>query len=1838
MKKITFWIFVLFGFLQMQAQIFTTETCSGTLGTTTYGPMYSVATAGATSRTAVVYQSSSLTMLAGQTLTSAYFNRSTATGEMLGTPNYKIYLKEIASVDFGAATLDWATAITGAVLVYDSNPTTIVGSSVGWKSFPFTSNFLYSGTQNLAVFLEYSNPTASNSISWFYEYGSPCVDTGNSNTTKYTNTTTGILSATLGTGNYRRPQIGFDFLVSCPAPLNLAVSNVTSSGASFNWNAGGTETQWEYAVVPAGSGIPTSATTISTNAVIDFPLNPATTYQMYLRSVCSSDDKSFWIVSAPFTTQCVDVATLVENFDSYTTGTTSMPTCWSKIGTGSAYVTTGGALPGSAPNRFYMNTSATTTIHAILPSFSNLSANTHRLKFKAYASTADKVLEVGYQTDLLDISTFVLLETVALPGTVAASAQVMTVEPFGVPAGVSNLILRSANGSSTTMYIDDVVWEPTPSCSDVTYLNYTSLLDTSIALNWLPGGSETAWQYAYGTSDLQDPSSLTPVDVTGSAMATISNLTASTSYKVWVRSNCTAGDLGAWIGPLSFTTQCTAVTDFYENFDSSTSGSTAAFTDCWQKAGNGTVYVTTGGVDPGSAPNRLYMLANGTATTPTQALAIMPYVSNLQADTHRLKFKAYSSSANKTLEVGYLSTITDYTSFILLEEFDLPSTLASTALEFSMEPFGVPVGVGNLVFRNSALSGSTTLYIDDVAWEAIPACTDITVLNVTDFKSTSATVLWEAGSSETAWQYVYAESTVTDPTTLLGGIVNVTNNPTATLTGLNPATSYNFWIRSKCGTTDFGNWPQSPLVITTTCVPVTAFSENFDTSATGSTSAMPTCWTKFGTTGSVYVNTGSTTPNSAPNRLYMYASATTPTMSTAVLPPVSNLQANTHRLKFKAYATSASKEIEIGYYEYAGLTDSFVLLQSFTLPSTAQTTTEEIIYTPAFIPDGIESLVLRNNAAAFSGTTTIYIDDVIWENIPACFDITEAQPNVLSSTTADVNWFPGGSETAWQYVYAESTVTDPTTLTPTDVSNIAFASLTNLSPNTDYKFWIRSNCGNGDLGNWSVPFTFKTECVEATDISENFDTYATGSANPLPDCWKKGGTALTYITTGGATPGTAPNRLYMTASGTSGTESLAIMPPLSNLQAGTHRLKFKAYASTLNRFLEVGYLTNSNDVSSFEILTTFELPGTVASTAATYSYVPTNIPAGVNRLAFRNVGITGGTTTLYIDDVVWETAPSCPDINLVAFGGATATTASISWSAGGSETTWQYVYDLATATDPTGLTPFDVTGTPSATIINLLPSTTYKVWVRSQCGAESGLFSAPTTFTTACESITTFPWTEGFESTTGTAFPPCWFKENGDWVTSVANTYVLPRTGTRYLRDSYSATNEYMWTPGFELTAGVSYDFSFYMAGDGYDGWAVDVYQNTVQNSVGATQLGSTINATGVGSTYVIQQYALVKNTVTPTTTGTYYFAVKVNQPGFPWYIGFDDFTLELTPSCPAPNAPNATNITVNSATMNWAAVASAANGYEYYYTSDLAMTPIATTVPSGSVAAGILTANITGLTSSTAYKMYVRSVCNSTETSPWSEAGNLLTSCNTASLPYTIDFESVTTPNLPLCTSAENVGTGNMWVTSTAPGYGFITKVLKYGYDISNAANTWFYTNSIALVAGETYTVSYNYGNNSTTYSEKLKVSYGATANAAAMTTELANHTGIMQGIIQTNMTSFTPATSGNYVIGFNAYSDENEYDLYLDNIIVTQLLSTNTFDNSSFTAYPNPVKNMLNLTYTQNISDVSVFNLLGQQVITKSVNAIKGQIDMSNLASGTYLVKVLTENGTKTIKVIKE
>jgi hypothetical protein len=84
---------------------------------------------------------------------------------------------------------------------------------------------------------------------------------------------------------------------------------------------------------------------------------------------------------------------------------------------------------------------------------------------------------------------------------------------------------------------------------------------------------------------------------------------------------------------------------------------------------------------------------------------------------------------------------------------------------------------------------------------------------------------------------------------------------------------------------------------------------------------------------------------------------------------------------------------------------------------------------------------------------------------------------------------------------------------------------------------------------------------------------------------------------------------------------------------------------------------------------------------------------------------------------------------------------------------------------------------------------------------------------------------------------------------------------------------------------------------------------------------------------------------------------------------------------------------------------------------------------------------------------------------------------------------------------------------------------------------------------------------------------------------------------------------------------------------------LSNQDFDfGTYFTLYPNPTKDVLNIQTKQDvaINSVEIYNQLGQ-IVMATTNAVNS-VDVANLASGTYFVKVNTEKGSANAKFVKE
>lgn len=123
-----------------------------------------------------------------------------------------------------------------------------------------------------------------------------------------------------------------------------------------------------------------------------------------------------------------------------------------------------------------------------------------------------------------------------------------------------------------------------------------------------------------------------------------------------------------------------------------------------------------------------------------------------------------------------------------------------------------------------------------------------------------------------------------------------------------------------------------------------------------------------------------------------------------------------------------------------------------------------------------------------------------------------------------------------------------------------------------------------------------------------------------------------------------------------------------------------------------------------------------------------------------------------------------------------------------------------------------------------------------------------------------------------------------------------------------------------------------------------------------------------------------------------------------------------------------------------------------------------------------------------------------------------------------------------------------------------------------------------------------------------------------------------------QVTVNSVVPAGATVFQLQLRAY---NGATVSFDNISFVSpgasVLSSSSFDAiEGLTMYPNPLKgDTLFLTSTANAAmSVQIFDVLGKEVLSTKVN--NTSVDVSNLASGVYMVKITEEGKTATRKLV--
>lgn len=821
-------------------------------------------------------------------------------------------------------------------------------------------------------------------------------------------------------------------------------------------------------------------------------------------------------------------------------------------------------------------------------------AGNMRVEYSADGGTTWNL--IGSQVDFTDPVTSCTAFTGAIP---AGAVPVDSDFRFRI---TGNRTSANTGNSDWYLTLDDIQLTQTGSCYAPTALTPGGVTANSASVSWTaPATAPASYDIYYSTSNTAPLSTTAPV-LTGitTTSETINGLNANTGYYVWVRSSCGTSDKSSWAGPIYvFTGYCVPTggassTSYYLN---NITTSTPGFTNLSYTASSYTAYVDNSSVSFSG-------IAGGNIDYSLKTAGGSTYYYYIWVDWNKdLDF----NDADETMLATTTYSATSTGSFAIPAGQALGSYKARIGVSYS----GAITACGPAPYGN---------YVDftlDVITP--PTCMSPTALNITGFTANSASVSWTAPSTAPANGYeIYYSTSNTNPTSSTVPILTGISNTTSDIPGLSANTNYYIWVRSKCSSSDQSAWSTPVNLYTGYCVP------------TGGSSSTTYYLNNITTNTVGYSNLGYTASQ--------YSAYTDNAATVFSGTPGGNID----------YLLKASGGSTYYYYIWVDWNNDLDFADNG--EGMLATTSYSATSTGSFaIPAG---QALGNYRARFgvsySGAITAcgpapygnYVDFTL--NVttpPTCISPTAVTISNIATDTADVSWTASTTPPASGYdIYYSTSGTAPTASTVPLLSGVSGTSQTisGLNPATLYYVWVRSHCTTTDISVWSASASFVTACVTAQSLNENFDSTA---ENGLPACWTSIGSnagyakVMAYASAGTGSAISTPNGLYIYTSGSS--TGMISTPELANLQSNNFVIKFKGRANyTAGGVVQIGYLTNPSDTSTFVEIGSYTASGT--TTVDDYTLNITGVPAGVNKLVLKHTG--SPANSVLIDDFVYQAA------------------------------------------------------------------------------------------------------------------------------------------------------------------------------------------------------------------------------------------------------------------------------------------------------------------------------------------------------------------------------------------------------------------------------------------------------------------------------------------------------------------------------------------------------------------------------------------------------------------------
>ena len=808
----------------------------------------------------------------------------------------------------------------------------------------------------------------------------------------------------------------------------------------------------------------------------------------------------------------------------------------------------------------------------------------------------------------------------------------------------------------------------------------TTANDATVSWSASTGGNAYLVQYKPASVQSWNSSDVVTDNANDTTYSFSGLLSPATTYNVRVACLCDDGDTSIF-RTATFTTACgsTSALPITENFDgfSHTNNDNNVLPNCWDRLNNGTgnyanhptVYYASNNAHSGNYSLRFY---TGSGDDYADQYAFLPALDLNSVSIQDLSLGVYMRRQGNNTTFRLVVGVTEGTDISTFVAVDTLTTNSGT-YAYRETSFASYSGSGDRITLKAfkPATGNNRGNIDDLILGS-NLCAAPSGLTATASDVSSVTLQWTENGSASVWEIEYGPVGFA---TGAGTTVTAYEHP-FTVTGLDPASTYAFQVRSDCGggTSDWSGRTTG----TTTCVPLTSipFTEDFNgythtTNANNGngTNNLPNCWDAVNTgsnyTAYPYVYYSSTYAYSGNYALRFYTSTGNNYADQyAVLPALdASIPLNTLQVSFVARANAATNPFTVVVGEMSGGASTFVAIDTVIVTGTAYNA--YVAYLDSYTGSG-NRIALKASKNPGTNNNRGYIDDVTVEPLSNCRLVSGVQVNNITTTSADVSWTPNGDETSWIVEYRATG--DAVWETVTTTSNPY--TITGLNNATAYQVHVAADCG-AETSVSSANVAFTTEVCDSVDRC----LYTFNLTGEYSDSWD--GSSITVRQNG---------------------ITVANLTISGNNYSATHQV---ALCDGLNTTLSFSAGSYSDECS----FTVSEPDGTVFFSASD--------PAS-------------GTLTSFMTSCI---VSNCERPESVIVNNIGNTSATVSWVSSPAITAWNVEYKPVNGStwtvEPTTSNPH--------VLYNLDPLTQYEVRVQADCGDELSAYRGTTFTTAACD-------------------------------------------------------------------------------------------------------------------------------------------------------------------------------------------------------------------------------------------------------------------------------------------------------------------------------------------------------------------------------------------------------------------------------------------------------------------------------------------------------------------------